>query len=77
MSSLANARPGINPLFFSQNMEQNEPEKNIPSTAAKAISVADIPAADSRGVEKFFDGKSFDPANPKAYLDSLAIKTAA
>ena len=21
-----------------------------------------------------FDGKTFDPANPKAYLDSLAIK---
>jgi len=32
------------------------------------------PAGDSRGVEKFFDGKGFDPANPKAYLASLAIK---
>ncbi len=32
------------------------------------------PASDSRGVEKFFDGKTFDPANPKAYLASLAIK---
>ena len=45
--------------------------------AAKALGVADIPADDSRGVEKFFDGKSFDPANPKAYLDGLAIKTGA
>lgn len=32
------------------------------------------PAGDSRGVEKFFDGKVFNPANPKAYLASLAIK---
>jgi bicarbonate transport system substrate-binding protein len=44
--------------------------------AAKEAGVpdADIPTSDSRGVEKFFDGKVFDPANPKAYLDSLAIK---
>lgn len=34
------------------------------------------PAGDSRGVEKFFDGKQFDPRNPKAYLASLAIKRA-
>jgi nitrate/nitrite transport system substrate-binding protein len=34
----------------------------------------DIPASTSRGVEKFFDGKVFDPANPKKYLDSLSIK---
>lgn len=32
---------------------------------------------DSRGVETFFDGKSFDPANPDAYLDSLSIKAMA
>lgn len=38
------------------------------------ISSADIPTSDSRGVEKFFDGKVFDPSNPKAYLDSLTIK---
>lgn len=30
----------------------------------------------SRGVETFFDKVTFDPANPKAYLDSLKIKTA-
>lgn len=29
---------------------------------------------DSRGVETFFDGKNFDPADPDAYLNSLAIK---
>ena len=33
-----------------------------------------IPKGESRGVEKFFDGKVFNPANPGAYLASLAIK---
>ena len=44
--------------------------------AAKELGVAakDIPTSTSRGVEKFFDGKVFDPANPKKYLDSLPIK---
>jgi nitrate/nitrite transport system substrate-binding protein len=45
--------------------------------AAKELGVADkdIPKSTSRGIEKFFDGKVFDPANPKKYLDSLEIKT--
>ncbi len=44
--------------------------------AAKTLGVADadIPASTSRGIETFFDGKVFDPENPKAYLDSLATK---
>lgn len=44
--------------------------------AAKALGIADaeIPSSPSRGVETFFDGKTFDPENPQAYLDSLAIK---
>ncbi len=37
ITSFAKAKPGINPLFLSQKMEQKEPEKKIPSTAAKAI----------------------------------------
>jgi len=43
--------------------------------AAKALGVADadIPASSSRGPETFFDGKVFDPENPSAYLESLAI----
>jgi nitrate/nitrite transport system substrate-binding protein len=45
--------------------------------AAKTLGVADIPAGDARGVETFFDGKTFDIGNPKAYLDSLAIKAGA
>lgn len=44
--------------------------------AAQALGVSpgDIPSSTSRGIETFFDGKQFDPANPKAYLDSLSIK---
>uniref|UniRef100_B8HN97 Bicarbonate transport system substrate-binding protein n=1 Tax=Cyanothece sp. (strain PCC 7425 / ATCC 29141) TaxID=395961 RepID=B8HN97_CYAP4 len=46
--------------------------------AAKEAGVpdADIPSSPSRGVEKFFDGKEFNPDDPKAYLASLAIKKA-
>ncbi|MEG4329874.1 bicarbonate-binding protein, partial [Microcoleus sp. herbarium5] len=46
--------------------------------AAKLAGVpdADIPASTSRGIEKFFDGKEFNPAQPEAYLNSLAIKKA-
>jgi len=42
--------------------------------AAKTLGVTDLPAGTSRGVETFFDGKSFDPENPAEYLASLAIK---
>jgi nitrate/nitrite transport system substrate-binding protein len=44
--------------------------------AAKELGVGakEIPTSTSRGIEKFFDGKVFDPANPKKYLDSLEIK---
>ena len=42
---------------------------------AKAIGQeAMIPKTDSRGVETFFDGTKFDPADPEAYLASLKIK---
>jgi nitrate/nitrite transport system substrate-binding protein len=41
--------------------------------AAKAMNVP-APAGDSRGPERFFDGKVFNPANPDAYLASQPIK---
>ena len=41
--------------------------------AAKALGKP-APAGDSRGVEKFFDGKVFEPANPAAYLASQPLK---
>ncbi len=44
--------------------------------AAKKLGVAGHPTGDSRGLEKFFDGKVFDPADPMAYLKSLSIKRA-
>ena len=40
INSLEKLNPGINPLFFNQKIEQNEPEKKIPSTAAKAINLS-------------------------------------
>jgi bicarbonate transport system substrate-binding protein len=40
------------------------------------IASADIPTSTSRGVEKFFDGVTFDPEKPEAYLSSLKIKAA-
>lgn len=42
--------------------------------AAGGMSGVKGPASDSRGVEKFFDGKTFDPANPDAWLAAQPIK---
>ena len=44
--------------------------------AATRAGVTAMPASSSRGVETFFDGVKFDPANPSAYLAALAIKRA-
>ncbi len=41
------------------------------------LAAADIPSNTSRGVETFFDGIKFDPANPSEYLKSLKIKKVA
>jgi nitrate/nitrite transport system substrate-binding protein len=50
--------------------------EDIWRAAAKDLDVpADqIPTSTSRGKETFFDGKVFDPQDPKAYLKSLTIK---
>lgn len=45
------------------------------AAAARAgVPNAEVPSGTSRGIETFFDGKVFDPANPRAYLDSQSIK---
>jgi bicarbonate transport system substrate-binding protein len=38
------------------------------------VPAAEIPTSSSRGKETFFDGITYDPDNPQAYLDSLKIK---
>jgi nitrate/nitrite transport system substrate-binding protein len=50
--------------------------EDIWRAAAKELNLAadQIPTSTSRGVETFFDGVKFDPANPQAYLNSLKIK---
>lgn len=45
--------------------------------AASALGLDTSGFGDSRGVETFFDGTVFDPADPDAYLSSLTIKTMA
>jgi nitrate/nitrite transport system substrate-binding protein len=55
-------------------MVDNTNRSDLWLQAAKGIGLTDMPSGDSRGVETFFDGKVFDPANPTAYLDSLSIK---
>jgi nitrate/nitrite transport system substrate-binding protein len=58
-------------------MVDNTNRSDLWLEAAKGIGLTDLPSGDSRGVETFFDGKVFDPANPTAYLDSLDIKAIA
>jgi nitrate/nitrite transport system substrate-binding protein len=44
------------------------------SEAAKTLGLANAPTGDSRGVETFFDGVTFDPKDPMGYLKSQKIK---
>jgi len=37
INSFENVNPGINPLFFNQNIAAKDPEKKMPSTQAKPI----------------------------------------
>ena len=66
----------LDPAFDIKGLIAKVSRTDLWRDAAKTLGVAaaDIPASDSRGPEKFFDGKVFDPANPTAYLASLAIK---
>jgi len=66
------------PGYDSKGLIAKVNREDLWKDAAKALNVpaAQIPASTSRGKETFFDGKVFDPADPKAYLKSLAIKRA-
>ena len=62
--------------FDAKSLVKKVNREDLWRDAAKSLGVAaaDIPASTSRGQEKFFDGKVFDPENPSAYLKSLTIK---
>ncbi|NJR38763.1 MAG: ABC transporter substrate-binding protein [Leptolyngbyaceae cyanobacterium CSU_1_4] len=65
------ADTNVNQLVDQVNRE------DIWKEAAKAIGQeAAIPKSTSRGIETFFDGTKFDPADPAAYLKGLKIKKA-
>ncbi|RAK63111.1 CmpA/NrtA family ABC transporter substrate-binding protein [Phenylobacterium kunshanense] len=69
-----NVRWGVLPQATNKMALVNKVNRaDIWRAAAKALGVA-APASDSRGAERFFDGKVFDPANPGAYLASQPIK---
>jgi nitrate/nitrite transport system substrate-binding protein len=72
-----NIRWGYLPQGFdSQALVNQVNREDIWRQAAAELNVpaSQIPASTSRGIETFFDGKTFDPENPQAYLDSLTIK---
>ena len=69
-----NQRWGVMPQKMGAQALVNRVNRaDIWRAAAKSIGAA-APASDSRGPERFFDGKVFDPANPGAYLASQPIK---
>lgn len=73
-----NIRWGYFPGDFDiKSMVDNTNRSDLWIEAAAELGVANAPSGDSRGVETFFDGKVFDPADPAAYLDSLEIKAMA
>ena len=72
-----NQRWGYQPLDLDRKaLVDKVNREDVWRDAAKSLGVAaaEIPTSTSRGPEKFFDGKIFDPNNPDAYLKTLAIK---
>ena len=69
-----NVRWGILPKATNTKALVNKVNRADIWRAAAASIGQTAPASDSRGVERFFDGKVFDPANPAAYLASQPIK---
>ena len=79
ISSLLNVRPGINPRFFSQKIEQKAPEKNIPSMHANAINRVknelrlSFIHRKAQSALFFIQGKLFIPENSFVFCSSLLI----
>jgi nitrate/nitrite transport system substrate-binding protein len=72
-----NKRWGYLPADFDSNAlvaEVNREDLWREAAAALGVPAEDIPVSTSRGVETFFDGVTFDPENPEAYLERLSIK---
>ncbi len=61
-----------------QKLNDRVTREDLWQEAAKKLGVpaADIPTGSSRGTETFFDGITYNPDNPQAYLQSLKIKRA-
>lgn len=75
-----NKRWGYLPKDFdSQALIDTVNREDIWRQAAAELGVPaeQFPKGKSRGIETFFDGKTFDPQNPQAYLDSLTISSLA
>jgi nitrate/nitrite transport system substrate-binding protein len=69
-----NMRWGVLPSRTNASALVNKVNRSdIWRAAAKTLGQAG-PASDSRGPERFFDGKVFDPANPGAWLAGQPIK---
>jgi bicarbonate transport system substrate-binding protein len=64
------------PTIDTKSMVDRVNREDLWREAAKEMGIADadIPKETSRGIETFFDGVKFDPADPMAYLKSLKVK---
>jgi nitrate/nitrite transport system substrate-binding protein len=64
------------PMLDVQGLVDRTNRSDLWREAARTLGIAGHPTGASRGVERFFDGKTFDPADTQAYLRSLSIKRA-
>jgi bicarbonate transport system substrate-binding protein len=69
-------RDAISDLDTARRIIDEVNREDLWREAAQEAGFSNIPDNTSRGVETFFDGITFDPENPEAYLQSLQIKVA-
>ncbi|ABB57518.1 CmpA/NrtA family ABC transporter substrate-binding protein [Synechococcus elongatus] len=65
-------------IAAAQKLNDRVTREDLWQEAAKKLGVpaADIPTGSTRGTETFFDGITYNPDSPQAYLQSLKIKRA-